>query len=174
MAIFTKDFIDPYPEGWLDPPSEETPMTADVLQRHTNAIKHIEQYLADNPIESGGSSISVIDNLESTSATDALSANQGRALNERVLPLENRKGIYKVVWDIQFTNGIAFIPMDTDLYTLLSVEVETNLDYSNWCITFAPQKGVNRYKLFLRIAENLALDSGNTVLLRLELNYTLR
>lgn len=55
MANFTKDFVNPYPNGWQDLPSEDTPISADALQRHTNAIEHIEQYLADNPIEGGGS-----------------------------------------------------------------------------------------------------------------------
>lgn len=39
-------------------------------------------------VEGGGSSINVVDNLLSTSATDALSAKQGKALNDRLSTVE--------------------------------------------------------------------------------------
>lgn len=39
-------------------------------------------------VEGGGSSINVVDNLLSTSATDALSANQGNVLNDRLATIE--------------------------------------------------------------------------------------
>lgn len=54
MAEYTKVFENPYPDGWKNLPSEETPITADALQEHTDAIENIEQYLADNPISGGG------------------------------------------------------------------------------------------------------------------------
>ena len=47
-----------------------------------NADMSIIQKLADNPTETAVGDIpAVVDNLTSTSAADALSANQGRALN---------------------------------------------------------------------------------------------
>lgn len=57
MAKFTKDFVNPYPGGWKDDPNHDTPITADALQRHTNAIEHIEDYLVDNPSGGGGAEI---------------------------------------------------------------------------------------------------------------------
>lgn len=45
-------------------------------------------------VEGGGSSINVIDNLESTSATDALSANQGNALDSRLSSIEETQSSY--------------------------------------------------------------------------------
>lgn len=56
MAEYTKVFENPYPDGWKNLPNEETPITADALQEHTDAIENIEQYLADNPISGGGGS----------------------------------------------------------------------------------------------------------------------
>lgn len=57
MAEYTKIFENPYPNGWEDLPSENTPITADALQEHTDAIENIEQYLEDNPIEKGGADV---------------------------------------------------------------------------------------------------------------------
>lgn len=56
MAEYTKVFENPYPEGWKNSPSHETPITANALQEHTDAIENIEQYLEDNPI-GGGSAV---------------------------------------------------------------------------------------------------------------------
>lgn len=57
MAEYTKVFENPYPNGWEDLPSENTPITANALQEHTDAIENIEQYLEDNPIEQGGADV---------------------------------------------------------------------------------------------------------------------
>lgn len=51
MANYTKVFDNPYPSGWENLPSENTPITAEALQEHTDAISHIEDYLNDNPIK---------------------------------------------------------------------------------------------------------------------------
>lgn len=53
MAEYEKVFDNPYPNGWEDLPSENTPITASALQEHTDAIEHIESYLNDNPITGG-------------------------------------------------------------------------------------------------------------------------
>lgn len=45
-------------------------------------------------VEGGGSSINVVDNLSSTSATDALSANQGNALDSRLSSVEGTQSSY--------------------------------------------------------------------------------
>lgn len=57
MAEYTKVFDNPYPEGWKDLPSEETPITAAALQEHTDAIENIENYLEENPIDGGGTDV---------------------------------------------------------------------------------------------------------------------
>lgn len=49
---YSKGFVNPYPSGWEDLPSEETPVTAEALQAHTDAIEHIDDYLFNNQIES--------------------------------------------------------------------------------------------------------------------------
>lgn len=56
-------------------------------------------------VEGGGSSINVVDNLSSTSATDALSANQGNALDSRLQTVENAQAAYG---DIVTYNANAF------------------------------------------------------------------
>lgn len=56
-------------------------------------------------VEGGGGSINVVDNLLSTSATDALSANQGNALDSRLQAVENAQADYG---DIVTYNASAF------------------------------------------------------------------
>lgn len=56
-------------------------------------------------VEGGGSSINVVDNLASTSATAALSANQGNALDSRLQTVENAQADYG---DIVTYNASAF------------------------------------------------------------------
>lgn len=76
MATYSKVFNNPYPNGWKDSPSESTPITANALQQHTNAIEHLEQYLVDNPGGGGGSANDVeltkaeYDALPSTKESD--------------------------------------------------------------------------------------------------------
>lgn len=56
---YTKVFDNPYPNGWVDAPSIATPLTAAALQEHTDAIEHIEDYLANGGGGGGtGSSVS--------------------------------------------------------------------------------------------------------------------
>jgi len=50
MANYTKVFTNPYPNGWENLPSEKTPITAESLQEHTDAIENIEDFLNKNPI----------------------------------------------------------------------------------------------------------------------------
>lgn len=45
MARFTKEFENPYPSGWANLPSEDTPITADALQEHTDSADRVESYL---------------------------------------------------------------------------------------------------------------------------------
>lgn len=50
---YTKVFVNPHPNGW-DNPSERPPITADVLQAHTDAIQAIDNYLAAGGGTGGG------------------------------------------------------------------------------------------------------------------------
>jgi hypothetical protein len=50
---YTKKFVNPHPNGW-DNPSERPPITADVLQAHTDAIQAIDNYLAAGGGGEGG------------------------------------------------------------------------------------------------------------------------
>lgn len=50
---YTKVFTNPHPNGW-DNPSERPPITADVLQAHTDAIQAIDNYLAAGGGAGGG------------------------------------------------------------------------------------------------------------------------
>ena len=46
MASYTRVFTNPYPNGWENLPSTRTPIIAQALQQHTNAIINIENYLS--------------------------------------------------------------------------------------------------------------------------------
>ena len=106
----------------------------EILQQ---AVDLMPEY-ADPDAARPSSDISVIDNLTSTSATDALSANQGRVLNEKMTPDEKSSGItfetayisngsnlklYKI-GRICFVTGYITIksdtqvPLDTTMFTL--------------------------------------------------------
>lgn len=47
---YTPSFNNPYPYGWQNLPDESTPVTAEALQSYSDAVEHIETYLADNEI----------------------------------------------------------------------------------------------------------------------------
>lgn len=47
---YEKIFSNPYPSGWENLPSMKTPIIAQALQQHTNAIINIEAFLEDYPI----------------------------------------------------------------------------------------------------------------------------
>lgn len=42
---YRKVFINPYPEGWIDLPNEDTSISAAALQAHTDAIEKMDSYL---------------------------------------------------------------------------------------------------------------------------------
>lgn len=79
MANYTKVFTKPYADGYEDLPSQTTPITAETLNDKDDTLEHIEDYLYDNPIAE------VVDNLTTNNATKALSAKQGKILNETKL-----------------------------------------------------------------------------------------
>ena len=44
--MYRKTFVDPYPNGWKNRDvSEDTPIDADAMQAHTDAIKAIDNFL---------------------------------------------------------------------------------------------------------------------------------
>lgn len=42
---YTKKFINPYPDGWENLPSENTPITAEALQAYTDTMEAVEEQL---------------------------------------------------------------------------------------------------------------------------------
>lgn len=54
MSEYTPTYIKPYENGWVNAPPEETPVTAEIMDAYDDAIESIENYLAENSIESGG------------------------------------------------------------------------------------------------------------------------
>lgn len=77
--------------------------TGQVLAKKSNSNNDTEWI--DPPEGTGGSSVTVVDNLNSTSSTDTLSARQGKLLNEKISKIvesgSNANGNY-----IKFDNGI--------------------------------------------------------------------
>lgn len=54
MSQYTPIYTKPYPDGWKDLPAKETPVTAEIMDAYDDVIENIENYLSENPIESGG------------------------------------------------------------------------------------------------------------------------
>ena len=42
---YSRQFTNPYPNGWQDYPDETTPISANALNAHTQALKGIDDYL---------------------------------------------------------------------------------------------------------------------------------
>lgn len=51
MSSYVPGFVDPYPSGWQNYPNVDTPIMAQALQKYTNGIKHIENFLANTDID---------------------------------------------------------------------------------------------------------------------------
>lgn len=51
MSSYTPGFIDPYPSGWQNYPNVDTPIMAQALQKYTDGIKYIENFLEDTNID---------------------------------------------------------------------------------------------------------------------------
>lgn len=62
----------------------------------------------------------VVDNLTSTSTTDALSANQGKVLNEKIINKADKKKIYNITIDTNWTE------LNTKIVELQGIE-ETDI-----------------------------------------------
>lgn len=81
---------------------------------------------------SGGSDINVIDNLESTSSEDALSANQGRVLNGLITNVSNS------VDDLEINIGdTSVLPTTTDTICENIASLSTNLTELKNVITYS-------------------------------------
>lgn len=47
---YSKNFVNPYPNGWKDKPSEQTPITGAILEMYTKVFQALEDYLKTNGI----------------------------------------------------------------------------------------------------------------------------
>lgn len=93
MSEYTKSFENPYPNGWENSPSVATPITAEALQKHTNAIVNLENYLSENPLNWENT-----DNKPFTSIGDNLTVDEEGRLNAE-------KGGSDVQWNQIQTEG---------------------------------------------------------------------
>ncbi len=91
-------FKKPYPNGWEDFPSENTDITAEILNFYDRMFAHIEEGLV-NLDKSCGSIPSLTNNLLATIAGTALDAVQGKALNDRIDGVDEVVGIETTVID---------------------------------------------------------------------------
>lgn len=57
MSEYAPTYTKPYPDGWKDLPTKETPVTAEIMDAYDAAIKNIEDYLSENPISGGGGDV---------------------------------------------------------------------------------------------------------------------
>ena len=64
MSEYTPIYQKPYTEGFVNAPPYKTPITAEIMDAYDNAIECIENYLQENPIQSGvGNSIDLSSGL---------------------------------------------------------------------------------------------------------------
>ena len=82
MAEYTRIFTNPYPNGWENLPSTRTPIIAQALQQHTNAIINIENYLSTYEIPTKTSEL--INDSVPTKLSDLL--NDAGYITEAALP----------------------------------------------------------------------------------------
>ena len=93
----------------------------------------------------GGSSVTIVDNLESTSTTDALSANQGKVLNDRLETVEGNQSNYLTTSSASSTYATianqryTFVSDSNTTYTVPASAVTENgrtiIDLSNNSLT---------------------------------------
>jgi len=104
MAEYTPIYTKPYENGWVNAPSEKTPVTAAVMNNYDSAIESIEGYLKDNPIgQQAADDLSGYAKADETaSAVDAsvseltltiqLRTTQGKLLSEKSVTLPSGGG----------------------------------------------------------------------------------
>jgi len=67
---YEKIFEKPYPSGWKDLPNRTTPVIAEIMDDYDEAIEHIEDYLVENPIDTGTAADTSYDNTQSGLESD--------------------------------------------------------------------------------------------------------
>ena len=102
-------------------------------QPHNNMPPYVGTYYIIKAKQSAGVVATVVDNLESTSATDALSANQGKLLNDKFNEINNKSAI-----TVKCNSNINYNGQNADVtvnFTDVSLQKGSNLSYSNGIFT---------------------------------------
>ena len=139
---YIKNQVDEIPEGitYIDPNEESTEIDTDVVS--ATSAKYVSYSNTDSGLEAtnvqeaidelkesigsgSGETVNIVDNLESTSADSALSANQGRVLNEKVdevntyLQRDGSKNLLQITLDSGFSElGVTFTVNEDKSLTL--------------------------------------------------------
>ena len=102
-------------------------------QSHNNMPPYVGTYYIIKAKQSAGVVATVVDNLESTSSTDALSANQGKLLNDKINETNNKSAI-----TVKCNSNINYNGQNADItinFTDVSLQKGSNLLYSNGIFT---------------------------------------
>lgn len=148
----------------------------------TDATKALEaDYSGWKQLAAGTSQISVIDNLSSESTTDALSANQGRVLNEKITTLEGKltaiftfkgskntvdelpeSGSTGDVWHVVEDNG-EYV-WDGDSWELLGLSVDLSTYATKSEVAIAKSEAIEEANTYTDTAKSeLTAQLGNKV-----------
>lgn len=144
-------------------------------QAHNNMPPYVGTYYIIKAKQSAGVVATVVDNLESTSATDALSANMGKKLNDRITPTVLFKGSsYEEITlsdsaaDYSYLDVYAVTELN-ELLPLIRIEKGQTLfrlTYSRYDTGITVQSkvySVSGNKITPSAADRLYVNSANTV-----------
>ena len=102
-------------------------------QPHNNMPPYVGTYYIIKAKQSAGVVATVVDNLSSTSSTDALSANQGKLLNDKINEINNKSAI-----TVKCNSNINYNGQNADVtvnFTDVSLQKGSNLSYFNGIFT---------------------------------------
>ena len=102
-------------------------------QAHNNMPPYVGTYYIIKAKQSAGVIATVVDNLSSTSPTDALSANQGKLLNDKIKETNNKSAI-----TVKCASTMTYNSQNADVtvkFTDVSLQKGSNLSYSNGIFT---------------------------------------
>lgn len=125
-------------------------------QPHNNMPPYVGTYYIIKAKQSASVVATVVDNLESTSATDALSANMGKKLNDKINETNNKSAI-----TVKCNSNINYNGQNADVtvnFTDVSLQKGSNLSYSNGIFTAQKAKTIAVSYYF-----NNASNSGEMV-----------
>lgn len=123
---------------------------------HNNMPPYVGTYYIIKAKQSAGVVATVVDNLSSTSSTDALSANQGKLLNDKINETNNKSAI-----TVKCNSNINYNGQNADVtinFTDVSLQKGSNLLYSNGI--FTAQKAIT---IAVSYYFNNASNSGEMV-----------